>query len=527
MCRHPRLAPRAAASCALLSALLATAGALANDRPESRLADAAMRGDAQTVRALLAEGADANEFGTYATAALHWMIRVQDFDTAQRLLLAGADPNLATGHGVRPLHLAIENADLPIVELLLDAGADPRRRDAANESALFVAARSGTPEIARALLERGANVDEREPHFQQTPLMVAVRADNAGIAALLIGRGANVNAQSVAGEEPAWRLPHQNAGSRGVGIIRGGWPERGQRAPVPGAKTPLLYATRQGDPELVRLLVDAGADLELADADGVTPLLNAIINASLASRRPGGTGHFEVARYLIEQGADVNVADWYGQTPLWVAVSVRNLDVRGPSRDNGVDRAAALELIRNLLARGADPNARTQEYPPERRFITGLGDLSWVDFTGETPFLRAALSGDATVMRLLLEHGADPSISTHGGTTALMAAAGVNWVVNQTFDEGPEALLEAVRLAWEAGNDIEAVNAMGLTAIHGAANRGSNDIIEFLASKGARLDLPDREGRTPLVWAEGVFLATHPPERKPDTLALLERLMAQ
>jgi uncharacterized protein len=132
-----------------------------------------------------------------------------------------------------------------------------------------------------------------------------------------------------------------------------------------------------------------------------------------------------------------------------------------------------------------------------------------------------------TVMRLLLEHGADPSITTHGGTTALMAAAGVNWVVNQTFDEGPEALLEAVRLALEVGNDVDAVNTMGLTAIHGAANRGSNHIIEFLASKGARLNLPDREGRTPLVWAEGVFLATHPPERKPATLALLERLIAR
>ena len=235
--------------------------------------------------------------------------------------------------------------------------------------------------------------------------------------------------------------------------------------------------------------------------------------------------HLAVARYLVERAADVNAADWYGETPLWAAVDIRNLDVNGPQRDNGIDRAAALDLIALLLARGAEPNARTREYPPERRFLTPLGSLSWVDFTGQTPFLRAALAGDVTVMRLLLEHGADPAIATRAGTTPLMAAAGVNWVFNQTFDEGPAALLEAVELAHSLGNDVNATNSMGLAAIHGAANRGSNDIVEFLAAHGAKLDIADRHGRTPLVWAEGVFLATHPPQRKPETVALLERLL--
>jgi uncharacterized protein len=223
----------------------------------------------------------------------------------------------------------------------------------------------------------------------------------------------------------------------------------------------------------------------------------------------------------------VNAADGYGQTPLWTAVDVRNLDLNGPGRDNGVDRAAALALIAMLLERGADPNARVREYPPERRFITGLGSLAWVDFTGQTAFLRAALAGDTAAMRLLLERGADPGIATFEGTTPLMAAAGVNWVVNQTFDEGPAALLAAVELCYELGNDVNAVNSMGIGAIHGAANRGSDDIIEFLAAKGATLDAADAEGRTPLTWAEGVFLATHPPERKPATLALLERLLRE
>jgi ankyrin repeat protein len=460
---------------------------------------------------------------------LHWAVRVQDRATTGLLLDAGADPNAPDRHGIVPLHLAIANVDQATVDLLLAAEADPGARDSAGETPLFAAARAGTVTIAERLLARGAAVDERDPTFGQTALMVAVREGHADVARLLLARGADANAQTKAGPVPAFRLPADNAGSKGVGIIRGGWPERGMRAPTPGAKTPLLYATRRGDLALARLLVEGGAQIEQADADGVTPLLHAILNASIAAARTAASSgqHFAVAHYLLEHGANVNATDWYGQTPLWAAVDVRNLDVDGPQRDNLMDRPAALDLIRELLARGAEPNPRLREYPPERRFIAGLGSLSWVDFTGQTPFLRAALAGDVTVMRLLLENDADPGIATFGGTTPLMAAAGVNWVVNQTFDEGPASLLAAVELCLELGNDVDAVNSMGIGAIHGAANRGSNDIIELLAAHGARLAVPDAQGRTPLVWAEGVFLATHPPQRKPDTIELLERLLRE
>lgn len=505
-------------------ALLTCALAAQADEPvDGALADAAMNRDVASVRALLARGADVDAPGTYGAAALHWVVRVEDVATAGLLLDAGADANLQTPQGVAPLHVAIANADAALVRLLLAAGADPRLADRMGEPPLLLAARVGSAEIVEVLLAHGARVDDRDPAYGQTALMVAAREGHADVVRLLLARGAAVNAQTRAGETPPFRLPGDNAGSKGVGIIRGGWPERGMRQAVPGAKTPLLYASREGRLGVARMLIEAGADLERADANGITPLLNAIINASIAVT-VDGRAHLAVARLLIEHGADVNAVDWYGQTPLWAAVDVRNLDVTGPSRDNGIDRAAALELIGLLLGRGADPNARTREYPPERRFVTRLGSLSWVDFTGQTPFLRAALAGDTTVMRLLLEHGADPGIATFGGTTPLLAAAGVNWVVNQTFDEGPEALLRAVQLCHELGNDVDAVNSMGLTAIHGAANRGSNDIIEFLVEHGARLDVADNEGRTPTTWAEGVFLATHPPERKPATLALLAAL---
>jgi ankyrin repeat protein len=492
----------------------------------SALADAAMQRDMAAVRALVREGADPNSLGAYDTPALVWVVRVGDRETADVLLTAGADANLATPLELAPLHLAVTNGDLRMVERLLAAGAGPDLRDRAGETPLMLAARGSAVEILRVLLAAGADIGAKEPSFMQTALHVAARVGTAETAALLLEHGADVAAATLAGDVPGFRLPSDNAGSKGVGIIRGGWPEHGMRYAVPGAKTPLLYATRRGDLAMVRLLIEAGADIEQADENGIGPLLNAIINASVAAAGRSGE-HFAVAHYLIDVGADINAVDWYGETPLWAAVDVRNLDVAGPVRDNGIDREAALALIERLLGAGAEVNARTREYPPERRFITRLGSLSWVDFTGQTPFLRAALAGDTTVMQRLLEHGADPSIATFAGTTPLMAAAGVNWVVNQTFDEGPDALLAAVKLAHALGNDINAVNSMSLRAIHGAANRGSNEIIRYLAANGAVLDAADNEGRTPTVWAEGVFLATHPPVRKPETIALLESLLAE
>jgi len=495
---------------------------------DTRLAEAAMARDMTTVRTLLLEtGGDVNALGPYETPALHWVIRVRDVDTARMLLEAGADPNLANAYDLQPLHLAIQNKDAAMVRLLLSAGADPNIPDRAGENSLFLAARSGSAEIVQMLLDAGADPEEREPNYDQTPLMVAVRADAPAVVELLLDTNVDVNAQTVMGEVPRMRLPSENAGSKGVGINRSGIPERGERAPVAGGKTALMYATRQGDLKLTRMLVEAGADLEQAEANGVTPLINAIVNGSVVSRRGGTTGHIATARYLVSQGADVNASDWYGETPLWSAVMLRNLNVAGATRDNKVDREAALALIKDLIAAGADVNARTREVPPTQRFITRIGDLSWVDFTGQTPFLRAALSGDVTVMKLLVENGADPTLGTFAGTTPLMAAAGINWVVNQTYDEGEEALLEAVKYAHSLGNDINARNSMGLNAVHGAANRGSDSIIRYLAANGAELDVKDKEGRDPVTWAHGVFLATHPPVDKPETAALIEELIKQ
>jgi len=300
------------------------------------------------------------------------------------------------------------------------------------------------------------------------------------------------------------------------------------RYPITGMKTPLLYATRLGDPELTKLLVEAGANIETADANGITPLINAIFNHSIVNvNRTGQSDHLKVAQYLVDAGASVNAQDWYGQTPLWVAVDIRNLEFSVTAKSNQVDREAAYALIEALLAAGADPNPRIKEFPPERRFIAGTGFNGWVDMTGQTPFLRASIAGDLRVLHLLLDHGADPNITTLDGTNSLMVAAGVSWALSETFDEGAEALLETVKLTHSLGNVINAVNSMGLRAIHGAANRGSNDIISYLAQSGALLDVADNEGRTPISWAEGELTGARAPVRKPETIALLQELQAR
>ena len=492
---------------------------------DSRLPVAAMQRDLDTVKQLLAEkGANVNALGPYETPALHWIVRIEEHALASKLLEAGANPNLRSSLGVTALSLAIENNDLKMVQLLLAHGADASQIDKAGETPLMQAARKGSAPIVEALLKRGVAVDQHEPHYQQTALMIAVRSGSPDVTRLLIAAGADVNVQATADAVPRFRLPSESAASKGVGVNRGGWPERGQRPPVGGAKTPLLFATREGNLAITRQLVEAGAKLEQTDANGVTPLLNAVLNASVASRPGRKTEHHEVIAYLMEKGANIKASDWYGHTALWAAVDLRNLDVPGPTRDNGIDRDAAFVLIRNLLERGADPNARIKELSPDHRWVTRLGSLSWVDFTGQTPFIRAALSGDVSTMKLLVKHGADPNITTFTGSTALMAAAGINWTVSQTYDEGPEALLEAVKYAHSLGNDVNAQNELGFAAIHGAANRGSDDIIRWLAANGARLDIADKVGRNAITWAHGVFLATHPPVDRPATVALLESL---
>ena len=502
-------------------AVLAASFASAAPQGAPPLIEAAEGGDKVAVSRLLDQGAAVDTRAIDGTTALHWAVRGDRLDTVRVLLESGADASAADRYGITPLYLAAENGNAAVIAALLDAGADVNGVAPIGETALMTAVRTGALEAVTLLLDRGAAIDARDREFEQTALMLAVREAHPKVVALLLERGADVDARTRVGPTPNFVKPCKGTGcgSEGVGINRGGLPDRGRRGSAVGGMTSLLYAARDGRTEEAGLLLAAGADVELGEANGMRPLLMALLNDQLT-----------VAGLLLAHDADVNADDFWGRTPLFAAVEYRNLDMNNREVDapttNGVDREPLLKMIAKLIEHGADVNARTREVPPSRRWLYSLGDVSWVDFTGQTPFLRAALSGDVATMRLLLEHGADPNLPTQAGTTPLMAASGVNWVVAQTYTESPQSLLEAIQICLDHGADINAANSMKLTALLGASNRGANDIIRMLVANGARVDVVDKEGRSALRWAEGVFLAAVGAERKPATIALLEELGA-
>lgn len=497
------------------------AATMASAAPPATLVDAARTGDWSAVRSLVAANrSTVNSTDIDGTTPLHWAIRAGEAEIVDILLRAGANATAQDRLGVTPLYLAAAIGDGATIRKLLDAGANANQTEKTGETVLMVATRTGSTDAVRALLEHNANPNTPEPQLLLTPLMLAAEAGYTEIAADLIKSGSDIQARTRTGATPARRLPcvaESGCGSHGVGIVRGGWPDKGIRAPIPGNLSPLMYAAREGHIDTARLLLDAGASVNEVDKNDISPLFMAISN-----------NHIDMARFLIEKGANINAKDWYGRTPLFAAVEMRNADMDYRTFEllqTPEDRKVILDFIKMLLDKGVDPNIRVTEVPPLRSWMYLLGgSLAWVDFTGQTPFLLASLSGDVATMRLLLEHGADPRIETFSGTTPLMAAAGVNWVFNQTYTEGEPALLEAVKLCVELGMDVNAKNSMGLTAVMGAANRGSDSIIEYLVSKGAKLDVKDNVGRTPYNWAEGVFLATHSPVPKPTSMALIQKL---
>ena len=371
----------------------------------------------------------------------------------------------------------------------------------------MTAARTGKVDAVTLLLDRGAKVNAEDDVHGQTALMWAVLENHADVVQLLLARGADINAHTNVTTTKGEYVPARPAAASGNGIIR-------QRAlPTPnGGITPLLFAIRDGNVPMMRLLLDRGADLSQSSGNHTTPLIIALLN-----------GQVGIATELLNRGADPNAADDYHRAALFAAIDLRNFN-HEKYGDLPTDGRDPLELIKALLKKGADPNLKTDTIP-----VHGLMqfDASWVNFDGETPYVRAALSGDIEVMRLLLESGADPNIATVQGTTALMAAAGINWIPGQTFTRSEAEYMQAVKLCLERGAPVNASNTLGLTAMHGAANRGWVSVMQILADHGAVVDAKDKEGRTPMIFAKGIFLAVRPPVAKPEAIALLQKLSGQ
>lgn len=452
----------------VLTVVISAGPASAQDE-EPRLVEAARNEDAAAVRTLLEGRAPVDAAQPDGATALHWAAHRDNLEIAEALIRSGADVNATNELGVPPLSLACTNGSAAMVETLLARGAAANQVLPSGVTPLMTCARTGNVDAVKSLLANGARVNDRETVRGQTALMWAVAERHADVAAVLIAAGADVRARS-----------H-------------------------GEFTPLLFAARQGDVASARLLLDSGVDVNEAGGDGSAALL-----VATESRHPA------MVRFLLDAGADVDAVG-AGRTALHAAVQQKRRDIA--------------EL---LLTGGADPDARLLTRLPRVP-----GDLSSTSgplaMVGATPFWLAAKFADLDLMRLLAERGADTRLTNEGGTTPLMVAAGIGWVDGSDrygrvkFNDDPVRRerhdLGAVRLAVELGGDVDAVNDHGQTAMHGAAYMGGDTIVQFLADQGARVDVADNAGRTPLSITEGLYVGGTFQVR-PTTAALLRRLGA-
>jgi len=493
--------------------LLAAAAAHA---ATAEVADAASRGDRGAVRAAIGRKADVNLPQVDGTTALHWAVERDDLELTDLLLRAGARVTVRTREGVTPLQLAAINGSAPMIDRLIKSGADPKvPLTPSGDTALMMSARTGKTEALRVLLEAGAQVNAREGWGGTTALMWAVAEGHAGAARLLLAAGGDVNARSAYvaaanGRGFEGRTPIANRTDAKSEEFASGW------------LTPLMFAARDGNVELARILADAGADVNAVAGDGKTALALAIFN-----------GNYEVASLLVDRKADVNKADAQRFTPLFWAVDRRNMET-APNFPWMVT-ADPLPLIRKLLDAGAEPNALVDN-TPRARMREGSPRIVFA-----TALMRAAFAADLELVKLLLARGADPTIISRDGETMVSAAAGLAFIHGYHRGRLPEERLQVVQLFVESGNDVNQADDYGITPLMAAGNYGNVPIIQYLIDAGADLSAHDlgkkndgqfgssNEPLMPIDYAIGVgtFVPNNAVIIHEDAVAVMARVMKE
>ena len=456
----------------ILAVLLSVGSGVA--RAQTPLIDAVKAGNAAAVRTALAKRPDVNATQPDGTTALHWAVNGDAPDIVQMLVRAGANVKARNRYGATPLWLASLNGNATTMAMLLEAGADANTTSTDGETVLMVAARTGKVEAVQTLLARGADPNAKEGWRGQTALMWAAAEGHAAVIGTLVSKGADVHARSSAGF------------------------------------TALLFAARAGRIAAVEVLLKVGADMNEslpvrgrrpAQAAGQTPApppppeigLNAFLLAA-------ANAHYELAAWLLDRGADPNAAP-QGYTALHQVSWVRKAGIAGSNNPapEGSGNMDSLTFVRKLVSKGASLDARVTKRPSMG--VTTLNSI------GATPLLLAARTADAPLMKLLAELGADPRLTNEDNSTPLMVAAGLGTNAPGE-DPGTEPeVLEAVKVALDLGNDINAVDKNGETAMHGAAYKHVPTVVRFLAESGARISVwntPNKRGWTPLTIAEGV-----------------------
>ncbi len=456
-----------------LLAGLAGAALAAGPESDTRLVEAAKNQDHTAILALLKQHASVNATDAAGETAVFWAAHWGDAEAVEVLTRAGAKVNAASRYGLTPLWEAAQRGDAVVVGKLLKAGADVNAANPQGETALLAAARAGNVDTVTLLVDHGADVNRKENWRGETALMLASAEGHTAVARLLLAHGANPNVRST-----SFDLQDRD------GIV-------GLQSSLywKGGLTALLFAGRQGWTETGRALVEGGADTSLTDTDfHFTPLMEAIFN-----------GHLDFARMLVEKGANLNDGS------LYILIDQRNtIPERG-------DEQTVPGLTRLLLDRGADPNTpfNNGKVPPRVTYpAIRYGPIA----AGSTALLSAARTQDVTLMGMLLDKHADPNqATTVDRFTPLMAAlsggGGGRGAGRGGRGGGVANPVGAVQLLIGHGADVNAANSRGMTAMHYAAKAGNDQAIQILADHGARLDVKDRLGRTPVDIANGVLTA--------------------